>query len=111
MRPTIDISHVQQDTGFLQLDKLFGLAGRVNLYNNAKSDNDALTTLDRMIDVLSGHDSKDELIVERDLGLVAGSALAALNYAKMTIQGHKPPFPFNPQSTPDRLVLMPVAVS
>lgn len=104
MRPTIDVSLVQHDAGFQKLDKLFGLTGRLNLYQNAKTDSDALSALNSMIGVLSG-DSKEEAILQHDVGAAAGTALAARNYAKLTIQGQKPTIPFNGRSTPEHLIL------
>ncbi|WDD91913.1 hypothetical protein Bsp3421_001871 [Burkholderia sp. FERM BP-3421] len=107
MRPFIDISHVANDPAFVNLDHVFGLAGRVTLYNSATTDPEALRYLDAMVNVLDRDDFAREQIRQRGLGHAAGSALAALEYARRTIQGNPPATPFNAQSAPDRLVLTP----
>ncbi len=107
MRPTIDISQVANDQAFINLDRTFGLAGRVNLYNNATTDAEALRYLDAMLNVLDRDDFARDQIRQRGLAHAAGSALAALEYARRTIQGTPPTTAFNTQSTANRLVLTP----
>ncbi|WP_439891277.1 hypothetical protein ACS7SF_00950 [Ralstonia sp. 25C] len=107
MRPIIDISQVANNQAFISLDHAFGLAGRVNLYNNATNDADALRYIDAMLNVLDRDDYARELIRTRGLSQAAGTALAALEYARHTIQGDPPAIAFNSQSTANRLVLTP----
>lgn len=105
MRPFIDITHVATVQAFIDLDRTFGLAGRLNLYNQAATDKDALSYIDAMENVLSRDEYAQELIRSRGLSDAAGTALAALTHARLTILGHPPGAPFNNRSTPDRLVL------
>lgn len=67
MRPIIDISQVANNQAFISLDHAFGLAGRVNLYNNATNDADALRYIDAMLNVLDRDDYARDLIRQRGL--------------------------------------------
>ncbi|BEV71742.1 MULTISPECIES: hypothetical protein [unclassified Paludibacterium] len=107
MRPFIDISHVIHDPDFIKLNRHFDLLTRLNHYNNATNDTDALAWLNSMYIVLTGNVFKHEIIISDNLSGPAGITLAAIEYARLTINGTPPAIPFNSHSTPEKLVLMP----
>lgn len=108
MIPIIDISKVSDDESFLRLNKSFDLVHRLALYNEyalqGKTD-EAVEILKILQGVLDGHESKRDFIVEEGLEKEAGSALAAIEYALMTIAGSQLDIPFNDSSTKERIVL------
>lgn len=108
MVPIIDISKVSGDESFVRLDKSFGIAKRLALYNkHAVEGNaqEAVEILKILQGVLDGHEFKRESIVEEGLEKEAGTALAAIEYALLTIAGSQPKMPFNSSSTKERIVL------
>lgn len=108
MIPSIDASRVSDDPDFQVLDKTFGLSGKLYYYNlyAAKGDKDqAVMMLTSAKGVLDGHESKREIIREKDLTHVAGTVLAAIDYALLTIKGEQPAIPFNELSTDKSIVL------
>jgi hypothetical protein len=107
MKPIIDISQVANNPAFIELDRRFGLAGRLDLYNKAGTDEEALKYIDAMVNVLDRDDFARQTIIRLKLDHAAGSSLAALSYARSTIQGTPPKTPFNDKSTAERLVLTP----
>lgn len=78
MKPVIDISQVAHLPAFVTLDRTFGLAERLNLYHNVASDQDALGYVEAMINVLTRGSNGDAVVLERELGDAAGTALTAL---------------------------------
>lgn len=108
MIPTIDASRVSDAPDFQELDKTFGLSGRLYYYNlyAAKGDKEkAVMMLESAKGALDGHESKRETIREKDLIHAAGTVLAAIDYALLTIKGEQPAIPFNELSTDECIVL------
>lgn len=108
MIPIIDVSKVLDDESFIRLNKSFGLAQRLARYNEyalAGNTHEAVEILKILQGVLDGHESKREVIVKEGLEKEAGAALAAIEYALMTIAGSQPDIPFNNSSTKERIVL------
>jgi hypothetical protein len=108
MVPIIDISKVSDDESFVRLDKSFSIAKRLARYNEYALEGntqEAVIILKILQGVLDGHESKRESIVDEALEKEAGAALAAIEYALLTIAGSQPDIPFNNSSTKERIVL------
>lgn len=108
MIPNIDISKISDDESFVRLDKIFSIAKRLAHYNEYALEGkkqEAVEILEILQGVLDGHESKRESIIEEGLENEAGAALAAIEYALLTIAGNQPSMPFNNSSTKEQIVL------
>lgn len=108
MIPIIDISKVANDKKFVRLDKSFSISDRLVRYNNYALEGNtqkAVEILKILQGVLDGHESKRDFIIEDGLENEAGAAMAAIEYALLSIDGRQPDIPFNDSSIKERIVL------